>query len=94
MPIEAIAEVALPHVLRTVANALVKQHPNSVTADDLIDDIYRGSRLPASARQALRVQMSRLRDKLAISGWTVSNENHGRGRKAEYRLERRQNNHV
>ncbi|TIT80132.1 MAG: helix-turn-helix domain-containing protein [Mesorhizobium sp.] len=93
MPIEAIADMPLPNVLRTVANALVKAYPEPVSADALIDAIY-GNRQPATARLALRVQLSRLRDKIALCGWTVSKALHGRGIKGEYRLELRQNNHV
>ncbi|RVC71313.1 hypothetical protein EN759_00420 [Mesorhizobium sp. M00.F.Ca.ET.038.03.1.1] len=86
--------MALPHVLRTVANALVKAYPESVSADALIEAIYRGSRQPVNARLALKVQLSRLRDKIAVCGWTVNKRVGGRGIKGDYRLEVRPNFHF
>lgn len=84
----------LPNVLRTITNALVRVYPEPMSRDDLIAAIYRGSKQPASATKALRVQLTRLRDKLAVRGWTVSKSVAGAGNVAEYRLEARPNIHV
>ncbi|RWF33745.1 MAG: helix-turn-helix domain-containing protein [Mesorhizobium sp.] len=86
LPIEAIADVALPNVLRTVTNALIKAYPDAVPTDDLIAAIYSGSKRPATATKALRVQIHRLRAKLMLCGWTV-NKNLGGFYGAHYRLE-------
>ncbi|WP_292099441.1 helix-turn-helix domain-containing protein [Mesorhizobium sp.] len=78
--------MALPNVLRTVTNALIKAYPDAVPTDDLIAAIYSGSKRPATATKALRVQIHRLRAKLMLCGWTV-NKNLGGFYGAHYRLE-------
>jgi hypothetical protein len=86
-PIDALEAAPLSAVKRTIVRRLAKAYPRSVSADALIDEIYRGSREPENARTALNVQISRLRDKLPLYGWTIPRAPDGKGNLAVYKLE-------
>ncbi|WP_309086411.1 helix-turn-helix domain-containing protein [Chelativorans sp.] len=86
-PIEALDAAPLATVPRTIVNALAEAYPRSVPAEFLIERIYSGSHEPENARTALNVQLSRLRDKLALYGWTIPRGPTGRGNRASYKLE-------
>lgn len=86
-PIDALQHARLPAVPRRIVMLLSEIYPRPATPDFLIEEIYRGTREPDTARAALSVQMNRLRDKLAIHGWTVSQGKPGRGNTSLYRLE-------
>ncbi|MBA3576204.1 MAG: hypothetical protein H0W39_01110 [Sphingomonas sp.] len=83
-----LADVQLPTVPRTIVNGLAAAYPRSVSAEALIENIYRGVRDggPVHARAALSVQVHILRQKLGAYGWTIPKGATGRGNKAEYRL--------
>lgn len=85
-PIEALEAAPLPTVLRRIVNVLAEAYPRSVSSDFMIAEIYRGAREPEFASNCVSVQMARLRDKLAIYGWTVPRSQGGRGNLAGYRL--------
>lgn len=86
-PIETLEAAPLPTVLRRIVNILSEIYPRSVSSEFLIDEIYRGAREPEHARECVAVQISRLRDKLAIYGWTIPKAGGGRGNLGLYRLE-------
>jgi hypothetical protein len=86
-PIDALKTVSMGFVPATVVGMLIDAYPRGVTAEFLISEIYRGSREPETAMDALRVQLSRIRDRFAQHGWTVSRGKPGRGNTSLYRLE-------
>lgn len=81
-----LAHLQLPIVLRTMLNKLVRNHPNGVGGDEMIAELYRGSREPEYARVAVSVQMRNLRRIINDSGWTIPTSRPGRGNKSVYRL--------
>ncbi len=87
VPISALLDAPLPTVARSIIMTLADAYPRSVTPEFLIERIYSGTREPEWARTALNVQISRLRDKLAIYGWTIPRGPMGRGNRARYKLE-------
>lgn len=86
-PIEALDAAPLATVPRAIVNALVKAYPRALSADALISAVYSGAREPEYARGAISVQLNRIRDKLALYGWTVSRGAGGRGNTSMHRLE-------
>lgn len=86
LQVNALADLQLPIVLRTMLNKLVRNHPNGVGGDEMIAELYRGSREPEYARVAISVQMSHLRKRINESGWTIPTSRPGRGNKSVYRL--------
>lgn len=87
VPVEALTSAPLSNVRRTIVRKLVERYPLDVTPDSLIAEIYRGSCEPEFARQALSVQVSKLRVLLKPYGWTIPASRPGRGNTSHYRLE-------
>lgn len=86
-PIEALEAAPLAAVPRTIVRTLARSYPRPVPVDRLIGAVYSGAHEPEWARSAISVQLSRIRDKIALYGWTVSKGRPGRGNTSEYRLE-------
>ena len=86
-PIEALMSIEMATVPRTIIRVLSNVYPRAVPADFLLEEIYRGSTEPEHARGALQIQICRVREKLAIYGWTVPKNQSGRGHSAFYKLE-------
>ena len=86
-PIEALEAAPLSTVRRTIVNRLARSYPREVSAEDLIEAIYTGSREPEHARQALTVQLANLRLLLRPYGWTIPRAPGGKGNHAFYKLE-------
>jgi hypothetical protein len=85
-PIEALRDAPLATVPRTVVNELVAAYSRQVSVERLIESVYSGSREPEFARTAMSVQLARIRDKLALYGWTVTKGQSGRGNIAFHKL--------
>lgn len=86
-PIEALEAAPLAAVPRTIVNKLVRAYPRFVSAEALVAEVYSGSHEPDFARSAISVQLSRVRDKIAPYGWTVTRGRPGRGNTSSHRLE-------
>lgn len=85
--LESLDAAPLSTVRRAIVNRLSRSYPRAVSADDLLADIYSGSREPDHARQALTVQLANLRHILRPYGWTIPPADGGRGNLAMYKLE-------
>lgn len=88
LPMNALAELPLPIVPRTIANALLKVYPRTISSDKLLSEVYTIHNEPEYARTALSVQLGKLRTHIEPYGWTVTNRKTGRGNKAQYKLEK------
>lgn len=86
-PIEALEAAPLSAVRKTIVSRLARSWPRAVSAEDLLMDIYSGSREPEHARMALTVQMANLRHILRPYGWTIPRAPGGKGNIAHYKLE-------
>lgn len=82
-----LKEIKVTSMQEIILHTLVAIYPKGITGDDLVWQTYQGSNEPDSARSAMNVQINRLRKRLAEYGWTIPNNQTGRGNMKRYSLQ-------
>lgn len=91
-PLALLEHIRLTGHERAIVNILARRHPRTTSAADLIEEMYSAhyDGGPDRPDRVLAVVLTRLRQKLAGTGWQVPASRTGRGNVARYRLEREQ----
>ena len=84
--IEALANIRLSLVRRTILNGLVRAYPDGLSNEQVRKLIWSGSREPLYAEEAVRVHIRHLRIKLEPFGWKIPTLT-TRPKQKPYRLE-------
>lgn len=85
--VDSLLHMKLSKVQSSVLEELVANHPQGVNKDALLNKLYGDQERPRHAKVGLRIQIGRLRKKLADTGWTIPENSPGRANAKNYRLE-------
>lgn len=77
---------------RIIFDTLARRYPRAISSPELVEEMYRDhyNGGPEQPERVMRVVLTRLRHKLAGTGWTIPKRRSGRGNVSRYRLEREQ----